>query len=181
MLSSGRHIMMIWVWSPGVTSHITSQSHQTWPGVITASLVTGHHHPPSRSHSLPRQVRELICHRDHCILTHLLADILLSSELVIPLSLITAIIASSVLAIVRYSLHTPRHPPGLPYLHHPISHNNGKCVSCRAASSTCPCVFSKCCPNCIFRLQLMVSNLVTIQLPHSKFTFRFVCLGATEC
>ena len=70
---------------------------------------------------------------------------------------------------------------GLPYLHHPISHNNGKCVSCRAASSTCPCVFSKCCPNCIFRLQLMVSNLVTIQLPHSEFTFRFVCLGATEC
>ena len=63
----------------------------------------------------------------------LLSSVLVSSVLV-SLYLITIIIVSSVLAIVRYSL-------SLPYLH-PISPNNGKCVSCRVASSDCPCVFS---------------------------------------
>ena len=69
----------------------------------------------------------------------------------------------------------------LPYLH-PISPNNGKCVSCRVASSRCPCVFSYSVN--VGQTAFSASNspwsLVTTELPHSEFTFRFVCLWATN-
>ena len=129
--------------------------------ILTLPCVVASHDDPSpwshHNHQVTRgdhcSVRsshhycDLICHHDHdspdqdsdtsvCwhIAWHMSSSVMVSPCVFVSDHCNHRVISPRNCAVLSLSL-------SLPYLH-PISPNNGKCVSCRVASSRCPCVFS---------------------------------------